>query len=145
MRISPKEASCFDIPLCRMVPMPLVRPTLLSDVKRLEVEFSHTYHLGASMFYVSLCDENGKERTVTAKDQQHWDPHWTTVNEEFEAKLAANPDLSKLSGRMFFICDGNHGFKAWTSCIKGCILMSSIGTMLWIASALTQVGKWECF
>jgi hypothetical protein len=40
------------------------------------------------------------------------------VNEEFEAKLVANPNLSKLSGRMFFICDGNHRFKAWTSCIK---------------------------
>jgi hypothetical protein len=24
MRISPKEASCFDIPLCRMVPIPLI-------------------------------------------------------------------------------------------------------------------------
>jgi hypothetical protein len=97
MRISPKEASRFDIPLCRMVPMPLVRPTLLSDVKRLEAEFSYGYRPGASMFYVSLCDENGKERTVTTKDQQHWGPHWTTVNEEFEVKLAANTDLSKLS------------------------------------------------
>jgi hypothetical protein len=65
MRISPKEASHFDIPLCRMVPMPLVRPTLGSDIKRLEAEFSHGYRLGASMFYVSICDENGEERTVT--------------------------------------------------------------------------------
>jgi hypothetical protein len=68
MRIPPKEASRFDILLCRMVPMPLVRPTLLSDVKRLEAEFSYGYRPGASMFYVSLCDENGKERTVTTKD-----------------------------------------------------------------------------
>ena len=28
MRLSPKEASRFDIPLCRMIYMPLVRPTL---------------------------------------------------------------------------------------------------------------------
>jgi transposase len=28
MRILPKEVSRFDIPLCRMVYMPLVRPTL---------------------------------------------------------------------------------------------------------------------
>jgi hypothetical protein len=48
--------------------MPLVRPTLLSDVKRLEAEFSHAYRPGANIFYVSLCDENGKKRTVTAKD-----------------------------------------------------------------------------
>jgi hypothetical protein len=118
MRISPKEASCFDIPLCRMVPMPLVRSTLGSDIKRLEVEFSHGYCPGANVFYVSICDENGEERSVTNKDQQHWGPHWTTDNEEFEAKLATNPHLSKLSGRMCFISDGNHRIKAWTSCIK---------------------------
>jgi hypothetical protein len=36
MRLSPKEASRFDIPLCRMIYMPLVRPTLAHDIKRLE-------------------------------------------------------------------------------------------------------------
>jgi hypothetical protein len=75
MRISPKEASRFDIPLCWMVPMPLVRPTFLSDVKRLEAEFSHGYRPSASVFYVSLCDENGKERTVTNEDRQRWGLH----------------------------------------------------------------------
>jgi hypothetical protein len=101
-----------------MVPMPLVRPTLLSNIKRLEAEFFHGYRPGTIIFYVYLCDENGKERTVTDQDQQRWGPHWTAVNEEFEAKLAANPDLSKLLGCMFFIYDGNHRFKAWASCIK---------------------------
>jgi hypothetical protein len=108
MRISPKEASRFDIPLCRMVSMPLVRPTLGSNIKRLEAEFSHGYHLGTNVFYVSICDENGEERTVTNKDQQHWGPYWIAVNEEFEEKLAANPHLSKLSGCMFFTYDRNH-------------------------------------
>jgi hypothetical protein len=70
------------------------------------------------VFYVSICNGNGEERTVTDQDQQHWGPHWTAVNEEFKAKLIANPLLSKLLSRMFFICDGNHRFKAWTSCIK---------------------------
>jgi hypothetical protein len=112
MRISPKEASHFDIPLCWMVPMPLVRPTLGSDIKRLEAKFSHDYRLGANIFYVSFCNENGEERSVIDEDHQKWGPHWTTVNEEFEARLATNPYLSKLSGRMFFICDSNHRFKA---------------------------------
>jgi hypothetical protein len=40
MRISPKDASRFDIPLCRMVYMPLVRPTLANDIKKLEAEFT---------------------------------------------------------------------------------------------------------
>jgi hypothetical protein len=41
MRILPKEVSKLDIPLCRMVYMPLVRPTLAYDIKRLEAEFTH--------------------------------------------------------------------------------------------------------
>jgi hypothetical protein len=54
MRISPKEASRFEIPLCKMVPMLLVQLTFGSDIKKLEVEVSHGYHPGASIFYVSL-------------------------------------------------------------------------------------------
>jgi hypothetical protein len=60
MRILPKEASKFDIPLCHMVYMPLVRPTLANDIKRLEAEFTHGYRPGAPMFYVSICNEHGK-------------------------------------------------------------------------------------
>jgi hypothetical protein len=74
MHISPREASRFDIPLSRMVDMPRVRPTLASDIKRLEAEFSHGYHHGASVFYVTLCDECGGERAVTDDDTKNWDP-----------------------------------------------------------------------
>jgi hypothetical protein len=38
MRISPKDASRFDMPLCQMVYIPLVRPTLATDIKKLEAE-----------------------------------------------------------------------------------------------------------
>jgi hypothetical protein len=54
MRILPKEVSRFDIPLRRMVYMPLVHPTLANDIKRLEAEFIHGYRLGALVFYVSI-------------------------------------------------------------------------------------------
>jgi hypothetical protein len=54
MRISPKDASRFHIPLCRMVYMPLVRPTLAYDIKKLEAEFTHGYRPGAPVFYVSI-------------------------------------------------------------------------------------------
>lgn len=40
MWIIPKEVSRFDIPLCRMVYMLLVRPILNINIKRLEVEFT---------------------------------------------------------------------------------------------------------
>ena len=117
MRIMPKEESRFDIPLCRMIYMPLVRPTLANDIKRLEAEFTHGYRPGAPVFYVSTTDMHGGERLVTDVDTSCWGPHWTAVNDEFEAKLASNPHLSFLSGRMFYICDGNHRFKAWTGYI----------------------------
>ena len=38
MWIFPKDVSRFDIPLCRMLYMPLVRPILAIDIKRLETE-----------------------------------------------------------------------------------------------------------
>ena len=117
MRLQPKEASRFDIPLCRMIYMPLVRPTLAQDIKRLEAEFTNGYRPGAAVFYVSTTNENGEERLVKDVDTSSWGPHWTSVNDEFEAKLALHPHLKALCGHMFFICDGNHRFKAWTGLI----------------------------
>jgi hypothetical protein len=114
MRILPKEVSRFDIPLCWMVYMPLVRPTLAIDIKRLEAEFTHRYWPGALVFYVSICNEKGEERSVKDEDTSNWGLHWTSVNDEFEAKLASNPQLKFLCGHMFFICNGNHRLKAWT-------------------------------
>jgi len=117
MRLLPKEASRFEIPLYRMTYMPLVRPTLAQDIKRLEAEFTHGYRLGASVFYVSTTNENGEERLVKDEDTSKWGPHWTSANDLFEAKLALDPHLKFLCGRMFFICDGNHRFRAWTGYI----------------------------
>jgi hypothetical protein len=68
MQILPKEASRFDIPLCQMVYMPLVRPTLAHDIKRLEAEFTHGYRPGAPVFYVSITNEHGEERLVKDVD-----------------------------------------------------------------------------
>jgi hypothetical protein len=117
MRILSKEVSKFDILLYQMVYMPLVHPTLAHNIKRLEAEFTHGYQPGAPVFYVSITNEHGDERFVKDVDTSNWGPHWTSVNNEFEAKLASNPHLRFLCGHMFFICDGNHRFKAWTGYI----------------------------
>jgi hypothetical protein len=128
MRLLSKEASRFDILLCRMIYMLLVRPTLTHDIKRLEAKFTHGYRPGASVFYVSTTNENGEERLVKDVDTSNWGPHRTLVNDEFEAKLALNPHLKSLCGRMFFICDGNHQFKAWTGYIdRPCYRSRSTG------------------
>ena len=95
-----------------MVYMPLVHPILANDIKRLEAEFIHGYRPGVPMFYVSICNKVGEEHSISNEDRSSWGPHWTTVNSEFETKLVANPHLHFLYGRMFFICDRNHQFKA---------------------------------
>ena len=118
MRISPKEASRFDIPLCRMIYMSLVRPTPASDIKLLEAEFAHGYRVGASVFYVSICNERGEERSVSSEDMLGWNEHWRNENSLFELRLLNNPHLKHLQGRMFFVCDGNHRLKAWTGFIS---------------------------
>jgi hypothetical protein len=127
MKISPKEATRFDIPLCWMVYMPLVWSTLINDIKRLEAEFIHKDWPGALLFYVSICNKHGEERSVSDVDRRSWGPHKAAANSEFKAKLAANPHLKFLSDRMFFICDGNHQFMAWTNISVGCIRMIDNG------------------
>ena len=47
----------MHIPLCRLVPMPMVRPTLASDILALEQQFVYGYEEGARVFYVSIADE----------------------------------------------------------------------------------------
>jgi hypothetical protein len=118
MRIKPKQSSRFDIPLCRMVCMPLVRPTLDSDIKRLEAEFAHGYRAGSNVFYVSICNECGESAIITEEELDTWGPLWREENELFEARLKANPHLAHLQGSKFFICDGNHRFKAWIGYIS---------------------------
>jgi hypothetical protein len=68
MRISPLEKSWFHIPLCQMVYMPLIRPTLANDIKRLEAEFIHGYRPGTPVFYVSICNDKEEERFVKDVD-----------------------------------------------------------------------------
>jgi hypothetical protein len=47
-------------------------------------------------------------------EEQQRDPLWIEENNFFGAQLKANPHLKHLQGRMFFVCDDNHRFKAWT-------------------------------
>ena len=114
MRISPKDESRFTIPLCRLIPMPIVRPSLDSDVKRLEAKFTHGYRPGSSVFYVSICNERGGVQNISEVDKNHMSLLWKLESDRFDERLLQNKHLQHLVGRMFFICDGNHKFKAWT-------------------------------
>jgi hypothetical protein len=67
LRLQPANISRHMIPLCRLVVMPMVRPTLQCDLIKLEQEFVHGYREGACVFYISLTNEQGQGEHVTEK------------------------------------------------------------------------------
>ncbi len=118
LRVQPFSASRFNIPLCRMLAMPMVRPTLSTDLAKLEQEFVHGYREGSSVFYVTLTNEEGNTQEVTEADMASWGPIWSAKNEEFNSFLESVPELANFKNLMFFVCDGNHRRQAWLNHIQ---------------------------
>ena len=118
LRVQPLSSSRFPIPLCRMLAMPMVRPTLPSDLAKLEQEFVHGYREGASVFYVTITNEEGKTHEVTDADKASWGPIWSAKNEQFNSFLLSVPELAGFTNLMFFVCDGNHRRQAWLNHIE---------------------------
>ena len=113
LRFQPLTSSRFSIPLCRMLAMPMVRPTLASDLAKLEQEFVHGYREGASVFYVTATNEEGKTQEVNEAYKASWGPLWNAKNDVFNAFLLSDPHLARFTNSMFFVCDGNHRRQAW--------------------------------
>ena len=118
MRRQPVEKSSMKIPLCRLIHMPLVRPTLRSDVTKLMAAFQFGYRAGSATLYVSTTNESGENRLISAKDKREWGELWNAENEKFESILHKDKDLMSLSGCMFFVYDGNHRLLAWKEYIE---------------------------
>ena len=108
LRIKREAKSRFRIPLCRLRTLPLVRPINEVDVQRLENEFVTGYRDGDRVLYVSIY--NNKEETfdVTSDMFNSWSGLWQSANDHFDAELMADPDLTKFSGKMFYVWKGNH-------------------------------------
>jgi len=58
------------IPLCHLVPMPMIRPMLSCDLTKLEQQFSHGYEDGARVFYVSFAHEQGQMGEFTEDEKR---------------------------------------------------------------------------
>jgi hypothetical protein len=60
-KISPKCKPCMVVPLCRMIPMLVVRPTLKIDTLKME----HVFYIGCKevdkVFYLFFMSWKGKE------------------------------------------------------------------------------------
>jgi hypothetical protein len=68
LRLKPSLFSRMAVPLCRMVPMPIVRPTLSSNLASLKDNFVHAYQEGADVFYLSTTNEGGQVDKVMDED-----------------------------------------------------------------------------
>lgn len=102
------------IPLCWMVGMEVVKPTLDDNIAILSRSFHVGYILGSTTFYMVLEHflEDGYIQEVNDDIRATWDDAWKEKNEVFETFLRDN-NLSYFSNKMFFIWDGNDKFKAW--------------------------------
>lgn len=118
LRLQPIANSRMKIPLCRLVPMPLVRPTLSCDVTRLEQDFAFGYEDGARVFYVSISNEQGEYGVFTEEEKAEWGHLWNTVNDAFNLHLSSIPELRHLVDKKFYVCDGNHRRIAWMNYIQ---------------------------
>jgi hypothetical protein len=119
MRFQPRAKSKINIPLCRMISLPVVRPFLKNDVLNLASHFvSCGYLEGNGVFYVSMEDNDGRTRAVTDEVVATWSENWIAVNAEFEKLLQSDDDLRVFSGKMFMVWDGNHRLQAWLPIIN---------------------------
>ena len=118
LRMKPDHLFRLQIPLCRMVPMPMVIPTLSCDLDLLEHEFAVGYRDGAAVFYVTISNEAGEISEFTEEEKDKWDPFWKEKNNTFIAHLESKPELRFLKNLKFYVCDGNHRLISWMNYIS---------------------------
>ena len=68
LRMKPLSNSRFLIPLCRLIPLSIVRPILEIDVQLLKNEFVNGYREGGRVLYVSSYDKNGNTMDIQYAD-----------------------------------------------------------------------------
>ncbi len=116
------------VPLCKMVPMPIVRPTLEIDILKFEPAFHMGYKEGDKVFYLSLTNQQGEEEDVTLYNNT-WDEHQLLENDLFEKviqTLRASPTKCCLYGM------GTPTSKPGYLTLTNCIVMIHLGTYLLI-------------
>ena len=117
LRMKPTHLFRLQIPLCQMVPIPMVRPTLSCDLDFLEHEISKGYQDGAPIFYITTTDEARESSQFTKEEIEKWDPLWKEQNDIFNASVNSQPELRFLKNLKFYVCDGNHKLNLWMNYI----------------------------
>jgi hypothetical protein len=119
LRFKSCSKSKINIPLSRMISLPVVRPFLKNDVMNLAIHFvACGYMEGNGVFYVALENNEGKIVDVTPDIVASWSDKWVQANALFEEELNSDDDLRVFSGKMFMVWDGNHRLQAWLPIIN---------------------------
>ena len=111
------EKAQMDVPLCKMISLQVVRPTLAIDIEKMKADFIHGYRSGAALLNMSTTNIQGSEQTVFDEDRLSWNAFWRRNNSHLEEFFNADPELRCLSNKMFYIHDGNHRLVARTEFI----------------------------
>jgi len=134
--------------------MPMVRPTLSCDVKKLEQEFVHCYLPGAATFYVSTTNEAAESSEFTVEEIDGFGPLWKKENDKFIEYVDSVAELKFLKNSKFFVCDGNHCLLAWMGHISrlysantawhfsvDCILLDRKGRIELVMQVMPDINK----
>jgi hypothetical protein len=73
--------------------MSIVRPTLSSNLVKLENEFTHGYREGAAVFYVLVTNKVGESSEFTSEEMNGWSSLRKKLNEEFIEYVESIPEL----------------------------------------------------
>ena len=100
IRVEPNSRMC--LPLCHMVPMPIVCHVLKGDIIKLEADFLNGYRDGDCVFYISATDSRGYFQFVDDEVRAFWSPNWAQANTMFEFQLDTDLSFTSYKNKMFF-------------------------------------------
>jgi len=93
--------------------MPMERPTISCDIKKIEQKFAHGYLSRATAFYVSTTNEASESSKFMAEEIDGFGPLWKKENEKFIKYVDSVAPLKFFKNLKFWICEGNHRLLAW--------------------------------
>jgi hypothetical protein len=99
IRVGPNAR--LRVPLCRMVPMPIVRHALKNDITKLEADFFNGYRDGDRVFYISATNSKGNFQFVDDEVRASWSPNWAQANAMFESQLDTDLSLTSYNNKIF--------------------------------------------
>ena len=132
LQFQPTFKSRFFILLCRLLSMPLVRPTLLSDVLKLEQGFIHGYRSRSAVFYISAVNNEMETEDVTSELMNSWNVLWKNASAKIDEFLKEDDIFKKFVARCFGFGMGIIGCKHGGPLLINIIREKHLGTFPWI-------------